>query len=627
MCGITGKVTFDGRIISPSELELMSEKIWYRGPDDKGIYINRYKNLGLVSRRLAIIDLSKKGHQPMAYKDRYVITFNGEVYNFQSERSKLKRLGYKFTSDTDTEVILALYDRYKTKCLEFLRGMFAFAIYDSFEETLFLARDRLGKKPLKYFFNDQVFIFASELKAILTQKEIYKVPDLAAINYYLTFGYTPSPWTGFVDIRKLEPGCYLTLDIRNKKLTRKKYWEPDFNQKLKLSESDWCEKILEVLEESTKLRMISDVPIGAFLSGGVDSSLVVAMMARLSSKRIKTFTIGFEDQNYDERKYAENIARLYKTDHTVFVAKPESVEILPDLVYQYEEPYADSSAVITYMVSKMAKKYVTVVLNGDGGDENFAGYPRYGRFKRDVFLNKYEKLTRPVVLPVSYLLAGSKDTNIIKRANKFLEKSKTSLAYRFLTYNYFFSPEIKNKLYADNFKYLPQKYSSYELLSEKFDQAKTKDLNDKALYFELTNWFPEDLLAKVDIASMAVSLETRSPFTDHKMVELACQIPFKLKVKGWYEYKYILKKAAEKLVPKENIYRRKYGFTIPLSNWFTGSLNGYAKSILLCKSSKTKKYFNQDFIKSLLSRHSEKNDFGPQLWALLTLELWFQKYF
>jgi len=619
MCGIAGKIYFGRGDVLEHDLKSMAKKIAHRGPDDEGIFISRDKKVGLVNRRLAIIDLSPKGHQPMSYKNRYWITFNGEIYNFQVKKKFLEKEGYRFNSNCDTEVITALYDKYGSGCLEHLRGMFAFAIYDSHKNILFLARDRLGKKPLKYYLSSEVFIFASELKALLTQREIHKEPDWLAIHHYLTYGYVPAPMTGFVGINKLEPGHYLWIDIAKNKIEKKQYWKPDFTKKLQLSESEWCEKILSELEEATKLRMISDVPIGAFLSGGADSSAVVAMMARLSNKPVKTFTIGFKEKTHDETKYARAIAKLYKTDHTEFTAEAESIEILPNLIRQFEEPYANSSFIVSYIVAKMAREKVTVILNGDGGDENFVGYDsRHFRLKRDVLADKFGFALDYLGLPLAKTLG-------INKVSKFLEKRKTPLADRYLSYNVYLENKDKESLYTDRFKETCSS-NSYEIVRKKFEESGAPDPKDRALYYDLTSYLPDDLLTKVDLTSMLVSLEGRSPFTDHKMVELACQIPFDLKIKNGVS-KYILKKALEKIVPKENLYRPKQGFSVPLGTWFRGNLGLFAKEKLLRKGAFTQKLFDKDRVRKLLNSHHGKNDVGLKLWSILTLELWFEEYF
>ncbi len=619
MCGIAGKATFSKhKEIHSQEIKLMLNTIVHRGPDDEGIFISKNRKVGLGSRRLAIVDLSSKGHQPMTYLSRYTIAYNGEVYNFLEERKMLEKRGYKFSSSSDTEVILALYAKYGKKCLRHLRGMFAFAVYDSVEDTIFLARDRIGKKPLKYVLNDEGIIFASELKAILSQKSIKKIPDYEAIHLYLTYGYVPSPLTGFVGIKKLEPGSYLFINLRNRSVEKKRYWEPKFKQKLHLNEREWCKKILQTLEESTRIRMVSDVPIGAFLSGGVDSSGVVAAMAALSAKPVKTFTISVKDKAFSEAGYAAKIAKKYKTDHHILTAKPQSVEILPFLARQYEEPFADASNVVTYMVSEMTRKYVTVALNGDGGDENFAGYSnRYMRLRRDVDYDYWIQKARPLA---AQLLRS------FPKAHKFFEKAKLPLYKRFASYNVIFGPEELTIHSRGRLTEIARKERQYEIIDKCFKMFKGEDLKDAGLKFDLLYFLPDQLLAKIDIASMAVSLEARSPLLDQKMIELAGKIPFSLKVKNG-ESKYILKKAFEKIVPKENLYRPKVGFGVPLSTWFSGKINSYAKKILLAPQSSVKDIVDENYLKLMIEDNNRREDFGPRLWALMSLELWLESYF
>jgi len=627
MCGIAGKVYLDSRVVRPEHLRKMSEKIVHRGPDDDGVYISRDKKVGLINRRLAIIDLSKAGHQPMLYKGRYVITFNGEIYNFQEERRRLEKEGYQFKSETDTEVILALYDKYGVSLLKRLRGMFAFAIYDDREKTIFLARDRIGKKPLKYFNNGGTFIFASELKAILTQSEVKRTIDYNAIQSYLVYGYTPSPLTGFEGIKKLQPGHYIIMNLRRKAFEIKRYWEPVFRNKLHLTEREWCDRILNTLEQSTRLRMISDVPIGAFVSGGVDSSGVIYAMSKFSKKPINTFTITFEDKKWSEAKYAQNLVKKFGTNHHELLAKPENVEILPELAYQYEEPFADASNVVTYMVSRLARKYVTVILNGDGGDELFAGYPnRYFRLGRDVNFYNWINTIRPLAVAGLRALARVSKSTFVTRSTNFFEKSKLPLYQRFASYNQIFSFDEIVSMSKGALVNVNDTQNPYTIVENCFKLFKGKDLKDAGLKFDLLYWLPDDLLAKVDISSMASSLEARSPLLDHHMIELAGKIPFRLKVKNG-ESKYILKKALETVIPRENLYRPKMGFGVPLHLWFSGKLNKYTRGVLLSKKAEIKGLVRQDAIKNMLEGHSETNDFGPRLWALLSLELWLKSFF
>jgi len=615
MCGIAGKAIFNKNgEIHPQELRLMSNSLDHRGPDDKGVFISKDKKVGLAHARLSIIDISKKGHQPMTYQNRYTITFNGEVYNFQKERERLEKFGYRFSSNSDTEVILALYSKYGKGCLKYLRGMFAFAIYDEVEKTIFLARDRTGVKPLKYLLNDRGIIFASELKAILTDSKVKSVIDPVAIQKYLLYGYVPSPLTGFAGIKKLEPGTYMFINLRGKTVEKKRYWQPRFNEKLDLSEREWCQRILSTLEESTKLRMISDVPIGAFLSGGVDSSGVVATMSGLSPKPVKTFSIIFDDPKYSEKRFADNIVRKYKTDHQEILAKPSNISILPEIAHQYEEPFSDNSSLVCFMISKETSKYVKVVLNGDGADENFAGYPnRYLRLMRDVNYAKWIEFARPAAA------LG------IKKINKFLDKSKLPLFERFNTYNQIFSLEDIYSISKEPITSTMTSTNLYKNVRKCFRMFKGHDIKDAGLKFDLLYFLPDQLLAKMDIATMRYSLEARSPFLDQKMVELAGKIPFRLKVKNG-ETKYILKKALEQIVPKENLYRPKVGFTVPLDKWFKGDLNQYAAKVLLSKNSLIKEYIDVEKIRPMISSKNNQQDFGQKIWTLMMLELWLKDY-
>lgn len=616
MCGIAGKIYFDKRIVKEEELMDMSSKIIHRGPDDEGIFISDDKRVGLVSRRLAIIDLSEMGHQPMQYKKRYWIVFNGEIYNFQQEAKELEGEGYKFGSKSDTEVILALYDKYGVECLKHLRGMFAFAIYDAKKGTVFLARDRMGKKPLKYYWDGKVLIFASELKAILPQKEVRKSPDWMAIHNYLTLGYCPAPQTGFENIYKLPPANYMWVDLKSGKVERKLYWHLDFSEKLNLSEDEWKERILKGLETATRLRMIADVPIGVFLSGGVDSSAIVAMMAKNSNQPIKTFTIGFEDPEDDERKYASAMARKFNTDHLELVVGPQSLEILPEVVRQYEEPFADSSAIITFMVSKLAGKFVKVILNGDGGDESYCGYLRHNKLQRDFWLGRFNKFTPLVdVFGVFW-----------PRLKRFIDRQDVDIRERYLEYNCYFTKLEKLQIYRKQFEKFGLNSDVYRLWNERCDEAGVDDVRDQLMYTDLTYYFPDSQLTKVDIASMAASLEARSPFADHKMMELAASIPYNFKVRNGIN-KYILKKSLEGLVPGENLYRKKMGFTVPLVKWFGGELKEYTYSRMSKPSFVLRHMLRRDEVERMIREHSPSQDYGPKLWNLLTLDLWFREYF
>lgn len=628
MCGIAGKIYFQNNLVTPEAVNAMTTALTHRGPDDGGVYTSPNKKVGLGHRRLAIIDLSPLGHQPMRYLDRYEIVFNGEIYNFQEERELLQKEGYTFQSESDTEVILALYDKYGADCLHHLRGMFAFAIYDEQKDTLFCARDRVGKKPFKYYLDENTFIFASELKAILTQPEYTPEPDYEAIHHYLTLQYVPAPLTGFKDIQKLEPAHYLFIDLKTKKVTKEQYWKLDYSQKSNLSNKEWQKRILETLEESVKLRMIADVPLGAFLSGGVDSSAVVALMAKNSSRPVRTFSIGFKEESHNELPYAKMLAKKYETQHTEFIVEANAIEHLPHLVSQYEEPFADSSALPTYLVAKLTKEHVTVALNGDGGDENFAGYGRYSVLKFSLWYERFFWLHKIIIYPVIKKLIQHAPSAFLIRVERFSHGMLENYSKRYLDYLSYFTDSMKKELYTQDFYEKTKHWDSSKKVSEKFSATGAKNKVEQAVGADFLTYLPDDLLAKVDIATMAVSLEGRSPFLDHKLLELTAKIPFSKKLKGLNNKKYILKKTLEGIVPHEILYRPKMGFGIPIHTWFRNELKEYSEKLLLSPQALARGLFTKKGIQRLLKNHQEnKGDYGYQIWALVTLELWFQKYF
>lgn len=628
MCGITGKISFSNQPVKARDLERLTTALAHRGPDDAGTYLSPEKRVGLGHRRLSIIDISPLGHQPMSYANRYWIVFNGEIYNYAEQRELLENKGYRFISHTDTEVLLALYAEYGKECLKYLRGMFAFAIYDSQAQTLFCARDRLGKKPFKYFYNDRVFIFASELKAILTQPEYHKEPDFLAIHHYLTLQYCPAPYTGFKNIHKLEAAHYLWVDIRRGSVEKKRYWQLDYSHPEQRPEAEWQAMIMAKLDEAVRLRLVADVPVGAFLSGGVDSSAIVALMSHASAKPIKTFSIGFAERTFSELPYAKEIADRFQTDHTEFIVKPSAIDILPTLIKSYEEPYADSSALPTYYLSKLARQHVTVALNGDGGDENFAGYSRYNIQKFALLCDRWGISALPGLGKMSGLLAHQFQSTFFNRLHRFATTLPTPFQTRYVNYICYFSNPMKTRLYNKNFSDRIHQ-DTYQLIAAKFAEAATPNPLDQTLYADATTYLPDDLLVKVDIASMAVALEARSPFLDHEFMELTAQIPFDLKLRGWRSNKYILKQALQGLLPAQSLHRPKQGFVLPIESWFRGDLKKYTHSILLDqKKTLTRELFDLSEIRRLLKTHETTTiNLAPPIWALLALELWYQEYF
>lgn len=629
MCGIAGKIYFKNQTVSKRDIHRMNQKIQHRGPDDEGIYISQDEKIGLGHARLSIIDLSKNGHQPMNYRDRYYIVFNGEIYNFQEKRENLKKKGYTFTSQSDTEVILALYDLYREDCLKHLRGMFAFAIFDQKEKTVFCARDRVGKKPFKYFYNDDVFIFASELKAILTQPDYTKEPDYTALHHYFTLHYCPAPLTGFKNIKKLEPAHYLMINLKNHSVEKKRYWQLDYTQKHNFTESEWKDVLMSKIEESVQLRMISDVPVGAFLSGGVDSSAIVAIMSKFSTKPIETFSIGFEEEKYNELEHARVIAEKFKTNHNELIVDPQDVELLPEIVRGYEEPYADSSALPTYYLSQFTKQKVTVALNGDGGDENFAGYLRYTFYKLSLILEKLGPINKHLVVPVLKQFQKNIKTYFTDRSYRYMDSLSMDYTTRYLESLYALTDKKKEMYYTNSFKdRIDKNEKTSPIIAEKFHESQAQDKIDQVLYTDIMTYLPDDLLVKVDIASMMHGIESRSPLLDHELLELSAHIPSHLKLKGLQNSKYILKKTLEGTLPHSTLYRQKKGFGVPIDVWFQNDLKEYAHSKLLSKKFTNRGIFSQKAVKEALDTHTSTNiDLSHVIWNFLMLELWFEEYF
>ncbi len=598
MCGICGKIDFTGIPVDEALLQRMTSSLIHRGPDDAGIRVS--ENVGLGHRRLSIIDLSPHAHQPMCNEDGTVwIVFNGEIYNFLDLRRDLMNNGHIFRSKSDTETIIHLYEEYGTDCLQYLRGMFAFAIWDERDRSLFLARDRIGKKPLYYYFDGKTFIFGSEIKAILADQLVERLPDHEAIHHYLTYQYVPSPWTAFKGIRKLPPAHYLLL--RNGEITIERYWNISYLPKLVIKEKDLRHEILERLKEAIRIRLISDVPLGAFLSGGIDSSAVVALMAGIMKEPVKTFSIGFREEAYNELKFARMVADRYKTDHTEFMVEPDAVDILPKLVWHYNEPFADPSAIPTYYVSKLAREHVTVILNGDGGDENFAGY---GRYALNAFSEKVRKVFPAFLVkalqPLFMLLPhGGNPNNFVWRLKRFSQTYVRSPERRNADMLLHFMAEMKSELYTEAFREEVSGTDSFDLLLAKFREAGADNLLERTLYSDVMMYLPDALLVKVDVASMANALEARSPFLDHEFMEL----------------------------PDEVLFREKMGFGVPLDYWFRNELKAMAYDTLLGQRAMGRGYFNRDYVREILDDHvSGKWNWQYHIFNLLMLELWHREF-
>ena len=623
MCAIAGIIDNQDE---PQRTEIVCQAQQHRGPDAEGILSDSICTLG--HRRLAIIDLSEAGKQPLSNEDGTVwITFNGEIYNFQSLRRELEGLGHRFRTQTDTEVIIHAYEQWGTACVSRLRGMFAFGLWDQRQQRLMLARDRVGKKPLFYAQFGKRFLFASELQGLLADSQVPRETNYEAIDAYLTYGYIPAPNTAFRGIFKLPPAHWLTLDWNSgAPVTRiERYWALEYTPKLNISETEASEILREKLTEAVRLRMISDVPLGAFLSGGIDSSIVVGLMAQLSGTRVKTFSIGFEDAAYDETVHARRIAEKWNTDHHEFTVKPNAVEILPKLVRHFGEPYADSSAVPTYYVSQLTRQHVTVALNGDGGDESFAGYERYLGNQWAARLNALPGAMASAQTLSRLLPDSLPQKSRLRSAKRFLSVAAAPIAERYMRWVGYFDVPAKPQLYTGEF--LQQLNGARDgWLGSLFREVGTLDPVDASMAVDVQSYLPFDLLVKVDITSMANSLEARSPFLDHDVMEFAAHLPVSLKLRLG-QLKYLLKHTFADLLPPANVKRRKMGFGIPLGAWFRGELGEFARNALLSPRAMQRGYFQRAPLEQLLREHKQMtSDHSLQLWNLLMLELWHQEF-
>jgi asparagine synthase (glutamine-hydrolysing) len=631
MCGIGGfllSATKSPRNELESRLWAMIATVRHRGPDDEGVWSDN--RAGLAHARLSVIDLSPAGHQPMASADGTVwITFNGEIYNFAEIRRDLEEAGYRFHSRSDTEVIVNGWHAWGPRIFSRLRGMFALAIWDQRSRRLVLARDRIGKKPLYYAATADAFLFGSEIKALLAWPGLPRAPDLSTIDRYLTWGYVPAPYTAFKGIRKLAAAHYLVVEARadgfvESELVR--YWrlpEPRTVRRRR-GISDLRRELVEQLEDAVRLRMVSDVPLGAFLSGGVDSSAVVAMMARIGGGTIKTFSIGFSARQYDETYYARMVAQRYATEHQELVVEPDAVTVLPRLVWHYGEPFADPSAIPTYYVSEVARRKVTVALNGDGGDECFFGYNRYRAMRLVSRLDRMPQCSRTGLERLLALAPRSVQRRFkVPRIRGVLQAPEGQPYQRYAPTIVAFTDCDKDDSYSELMR-AQRKGSAIDLLEPYFAEADT--LVAAANWADLYTYLPDDLMVKVDVGSMAHGLESRSPLLDHALMEWAAEIPEDVRMARGVT-KALFKSAMEPYLPAELLYRPKKGFSPPIDQWLRNDLKELAYDTLLSKSSTERGLFRREYVRGLLDEHSGLvRDHHPRLWVLLMLELWFQMW-
>lgn len=625
MCGIAGKYDlYHKRSIDRDLISKMCSQIVHRGPDDEGIFVKDWIGLGM--RRLSIIDI-EGGRQPIFNEDETIIVvYNGETYNFKSLKESLLERGHIFTTATDTEVLVHAYEEYGVDFVERLRGMFAFALWDATRKRFILARDRMGKKPLYYFHHNGFLWFGSEIKSILVDPDVKRSVDLQALDYYLSFNYIPAPSTIFKDIKKLPPAAILVCE--NGKLQVNKYWTLNNLSNASTNEHECTERLYESLSEAVKIRLVSDVPLGAFLSGGIDSSIIVGLMAEHSTSPVKTFSIGFDDEDFSELEYAKIISEVFSTDHHEYVVTSDVQELIPRLIWHYTEPVGDSSAIPTYYVSKMTRQSVTVALSGDGGDELFAGYGKYPIIQDITSKNKLNSLLRTMITRVflAQNLGFLPLQSIVPRIQRSLSYRLSTAKHRDFIWITHFDGFLKNHLYSPHLKRAIQKDLSSAYYQSRTSQSPDNDVLSQILYTDLTSYLPDDLLIKVDIASMANSLEVRCPFLDHEFVSLAVSIPNSLKLRNG-ESKYILKKAFAKVLPDRILKRKKMGFSIPIDRWFRTDLKEFSEEILLHDRRNVDSFFNRSFLKHLLDSHaSGENNHGTLLWLLLNFVLWHRMF-
>jgi asparagine synthase (glutamine-hydrolysing) len=582
--------------------------------------------VGLGIRRLAVIDLIT-GNQPIHNEDKTVwVVLNGEIYNYSDLRAELETHGHTFYTRSDTEVIVHAYEEYGCDTPKRLRGMFAFALWDERTQRLLLARDRVGKKPLLYSMRNGNLVFASEFQAILKHPDVSRDINYEALRLYLSFACVPAPLTAFSAVQKVEPGHLLVWSKGEARIER--YWSLDFSSKIDIGEHEAAERAVQLIRDAVHARLMSDVALGAFLSGGVDSSAVVAFMSELSSSRIKTFSIGFEEDDYSELEHARRVAQRFATDHHEFVMPPDVRDTLPMLVRHYGEPYADSSALPAYYLSKLAGQHVTVALSGDGGDECFAGYERYAAMRIGEQDDRLPAAIRTgVVEPALTIIPESGSARSrLARGRRLLSAMGVTGEERYLRLTSVISDSIRTELCAQSFIEVTRRARPIEHLRSSFGGNGKLDVVDRAMMADTAKYLPDDLLVKMDIASMAASLEARSPFLDHQLMEFAASLPAQLKLRG-LTTKYILKRGLRGLVPDQNLTRAKMGLGVPIGRWFRGKLKGFLSEVLLSDRAQGRGYFKPAALRSIFDRHvSGRRDYGALLWTLMMMELWHREF-
>ena len=630
MCGICGIYNYSNKtLVEQPILRRMNEALYARGPDDEGFFIEGY--IGLANKRLSIIDV-EGGRQPIFNEDgKICIVYNGEIYNHIELRGGLEDKGHIFKTKTDTEVIVHLYEEHGEDCVKFLQGMFAFAIWDSEEKKLFLARDRFGIKPLVYYDMGGRLLFASETKAIVQGDSVNRDIDFEAVHYYLTYLSVPSPLTIYKAIKKLPPASILVC--QDGKVVEKRYWsiEP---KKLGCNDiEEYGDTFYKLLKDSIRMQLMSDVPLGAFLSGGIDSSSIVGLMSQLSSRPVKTFSIGFEEKEFDELKYARLVAKRFNTEHHELIMMPKDIGRMEDLIWNLDEPHADSSALASYLVSKLAAPNVKVVLTGVGGDELFGGYHAYLADKLSIYYSMAPKMLTRKAIPglISFIKLDSQRPSGTRRILRFLRSSHLPFRKRHTRWMSLlgFDDEEKDELYSGFLKDQIHSLDSSVVTDEYFDEAEAAglDLLNAAMFVDLCTYLNNDVLQQVDRMTMAKSLEARVPFLDHKLVEFAFSVPSNLKVKG-LSLKHLVRQSMKGLLTDDIINRNKHGFGVPIREWFKSDFIRKSTDEFLNESSiKRRGFFEPGYVKRLMDEHARgKADNSHKIWIIMILEIWCRRF-
>jgi asparagine synthase (glutamine-hydrolysing) len=622
MCGIAGKVSPHG--VGPELLERMCAALEHRGPDSRGTFLD--ERVGIGVRRLAIIDL-ETGDQPVFNEDRsIVVALNGEIYNYRELRDGLRRRGHRFSTEGDTEVIAHLYEEHGDDCVDALRGMFAFAVWDRRRGRLLLARDRIGKKPLFYARRHGSLVFASEVRAVLQDEDVPRDVDHDALDCYLQYQYVPAPLSAFAALRKLPPAHRLAFQDGDVAVRR--YWRLSFDDRPAASTDELHDTIRERLLDATRLRLRSDVPVGAFLSGGVDSSAVVAAMARQTSQPVKTFSIGFDVPSFDETRYARQVARAYGTEHHEFRMEARASDLITRLAWHYGEPFADPSALPSFELARLARRHVTVALNGDGGDENFAGYQRYAENALSARIGRLPRpLTDVAARGLDRLRERTGDDGWPRQYAPIVRAARLADWERYPLWFSSFTEREKEALYTPELWSRLSRRTAPTVIRDRYAASDGTTVTERLLDVDTQTYLPDDLLVKVDIATMAHSLEARSPLLDHVFMEMAASLPSKGKLSRGVS-KRLFKDALRPWLPDEVINRRKMGFAVPIAEWFRGELRELPREVLLDGRATGRGLFRTREVERMIDVHRQDagSDYSNHLWALVQLEMWFRTY-